>query len=76
MLLHQLSRITQDRGALLQDDRLDALAIAIAYWTNQMAQTADQRINDRKEELLQEELEKFMEAALGARNQSSTWMGV
>lgn len=76
MLLHQLSRITQDRGALLQDDRLDALAIAIAYWTTQMAQTADQRINDRKEELLQEELEKFMKAAIGAGNQSSTWMRV
>ena len=76
MLLYQLSRITNDRGSLLQDDRLDALAIAIAYWTTQMAQDADQQITDRKEELLQQELEKFMDAALGTKTRSNTWMTV
>jgi len=76
MLLYQLSRITNDRGSLLQDDRLDALAIAIAYWTTQMAQDADQQITDRKEELLQQELEKFMDTALGTKTRSNTWMTV
>lgn len=76
MLLYQLSRITNDRGSLLQDDRLDALAIAIAYWTTQMAQDVDQQITDRKEELLQQELEKFMDTALGTKTRSNTWMTV
>jgi len=76
MLLFQLSRITNDRGSLLQDDRLDALAIAIAYWTTQMAQDADQQITDRKEELLQQELEKFMDSAMGTKTRSNTWMTV
>lgn len=76
MLLFQLSRITNDRGSLLQDDRLDALAIAIAYWTTQMAQDADQQITDRKEELLQQELEKFMDSAMGTKTRSNTWMAV
>ncbi len=32
-LFHQLTRITRDRGSLRHDDRLDALAMAISYWT-------------------------------------------
>ena len=60
MLLYQLSRITSDRSALLQDDRLDALAIAVAYWVEQMAVNADLKMKDRKNELMNEELDKFV----------------
>jgi len=63
MLLYQLSRLTKDRGSLLQDDRLDALAIAIGYWVEQMAVNADLKINERKEELMEIELERFKRAA-------------
>lgn len=31
-LTFQLSKVTRDRGALVKDDRLDALAGAVAYW--------------------------------------------
>ena len=58
-LIHQLSRLTKHRGALLQDDRLDALAIAVAYWVESMAADADNRMDDRKNDLLTEELERF-----------------
>ncbi len=63
MLLYQLSRLTNDRGSLLQDDRLDALAIAIGYWVEQMAVNADLKINERKDELMEIELERFKQAA-------------
>ena len=63
MLLYQLSRLTKDRGSLLQDDRLDALAIAIGYWVEQMAVNADLKINERKDELMEIELERFKNAA-------------
>jgi hypothetical protein len=63
MLLYQLSRLTKDKGALLQDDRLDALAIAIGYWVEQMAVNADLKINERKNDLMTEELERFKQAA-------------
>ena len=63
MLLYQLSRLTKDRGSLLQDDRLDALAIAIGYWVEQMAVNADLKINERKDELMEIELERFKKAA-------------
>ena len=61
-LVYQLSRITKDRGAITQDDRLDALAIAVAYWVEQMAQDADQQIKTRHSENARKELENFMES--------------
>ena len=61
-LMYQMSRITKDRGAITHDDRLDALSIAVAYWTEQMAQDAETKIQDRKTELLNKELQAFSDA--------------
>ena len=77
MLMYQLTRLTRDKGALLQDDRLDALCMACGYWVEQMAVNADLKINDRKAELLNEELERFKNAAFKINNKSTsstTWM--
>ena len=63
-LFYQLSRVVRARGALLHDDRLDALAIAVAYWTEHMAQNADERITDARAQELDERLERFMEGRL------------
>jgi hypothetical protein len=60
MLTYQMTRITRQRGALAHDDRLDVLAMAVQYWTDQMAADADTEIRVKKEELLDNELEKFM----------------
>ncbi len=64
--MYQLTRITRDRGALANDDRLDALAIAVAYFTAQMALEHAKEEQKDKERRLQEELQRFMEVALGA----------
>ena len=64
MLVHQMTRVTKDKGALVHDDRLDVLSMAVGYWVEQMASDVDVRINERKEQLLDEELEKFLENAL------------
>jgi len=61
MLTYQMTRITKQRGALAHDDRLDVLAMAVQYWVDQMAADADKQIASRKEELLETELEKFMD---------------
>ena len=37
LLFYQMSRITKDRGSLAKDDRLDVLAMVIAYWNESMA---------------------------------------
>ena len=76
MLFHQFTRITKDRGALAHDDRLDALGMAVAYWVEQMAADADQQIKDRKSDLMDQELEKFMAHVVGKGYQEKhlTWM--
>lgn len=64
-LVYQMTRISYDRGALKHDDRLDALAIAIAYWAERMGQDADKGVSSERERLLEKDLEKFMSHALG-----------
>lgn len=42
--LYQLQKITRDRGALLHDDRLDAVAGACRPWADQLAIDAEKQI--------------------------------
>ena len=63
-LFYQMSRLVKARGALLHDDRLDALAIAVNYWTEQMAQDADEKIQIARQQAIEERLERFMEGRL------------
>lgn len=64
-LIHQLTRISYEKGSLKHDDRLDALAIAVAYHIENMAQDADRGIAHEKQTLLDKELERFMNHAVG-----------
>ena len=76
MLAYQMSRITRDKGALAHDDRLDVLAMACAYWVEQMAADADREIQDRRNELMAKELDKFLNGinVMGGSNSATTWM--
>lgn len=58
-LFYQMSRLTADKGSLAQDDRLDALAAAVTYWTEKMAQDVDKAVKSRRDELLRQELDVF-----------------
>lgn len=60
-LFYQLTHITKDRGALKHDDRLDALAMACAYWVDSMSRDEKIAVDSYKEELLDRDLETFME---------------
>lgn len=64
-LVYQLSRICYDKGALKHDDRLDALAIAVSYWTEKIGQDVDRNMAAEKQRLLDAELAKFMGHASG-----------
>jgi hypothetical protein len=59
-LFYQLTRITRQKGALAHDDRLDAFAIAVAHWTEAMAQDAQERLKGAKQKEQDEELKKFI----------------
>ena len=58
-LFYQMTRLSPHRGCLKHDDRLDALAMAVAHWTETMAQ--DQRVQaaDMKKEALKASLENW-----------------
>lgn len=58
-LFYQMTRITSDRGALVHDDRLDALAIGVKYLVDFMGIDADEGINEVTSEWLEESLEAF-----------------
>lgn len=73
-LFYQLTRITRERGSLAHDDKIDALAIAVAYWVKLMSQEADRGLHEHKEQLLQKELDRFMEHAIGGRPKDAGWL--
>jgi len=72
-LIYQLTRISHERGALKHDDRIDALAMAVGYWVENMAQDADRGIAREREDAMQREVEAFLEHAIGKRRSNRNW---
>jgi hypothetical protein len=64
-LMFQLSHITKEKGALAHDDRLDALAIAVGYWVEQMGVDIERQIEQHRQEALDKELARFAEHVYG-----------
>ena len=73
-LFRQLTRITRDKGALRHDDQLDALAIAANYWVERMDRDQILAFDQHKEEMLDRELELFMETAIGDKPRGDNWL--
>lgn len=61
-LFYQISRLTNERGALRHDDRIDALAGAVSYWTERMSVDQHNAEENHRQELLQADLDAFMES--------------
>jgi len=53
-LFYQLTRVTRERGALAQDDRVEAVAIAVAYWSAQLAADVDKQVQAGRDQALRE----------------------
>jgi len=66
-LVYQMTRVCFDKGALKHDDRLDALAIACAYWVQAVAQDADKGIKTARQKALEADLKRHMQHALGGK---------
>ena len=74
-LFYQMTRLTRDRGSLAHDDRLDVLAIAVNYWTEQMSRDVDEAMEDHHREKLQLDLDKCVDHALGRQGrQETSWI--
>lgn len=71
-LFYQMSRMVRAKGALSQDDRIDALAGAVAYWMKVLAKDTERSALEHKERQLDEELEKFVQGCLSKEGVSSS----
>ncbi len=72
-LFYQMTRITRDRGALIHDDRLDALSMAVSYWVEHMARDNNKAVSQMKDKALDADLRKFMGNALGRPVKGKSW---
>jgi len=70
MLTYQMTHLTALRGALKHDDRLDALSMGVAYWTEQMAADVDEQMEALAAERLKHDLENFL---TGQSKSTLTW---
>ena len=61
MLAYQISRMCRERGAVRHDDRIDALAQGVKWFTDALAISAQQQIKDRRHEEWLDHLEAWMD---------------
>ena len=58
-LFYQISRLQKGANTLSQDDRIDALQMACGYWLQLLVKDQDLAYQQRKDERLQAELDKY-----------------
>ena len=68
MLFYQMSRMCREKGAVRHDDRLDALAQGVKYFTDAMSISAQEVIKQRKRDDWNDLLESFLEDPQQATN--------
>lgn len=64
-LVFQMTRLAREKDCLVHDDRLDALAMAVAHFADQAAQDARKLAEKESERRLREELDEFMRDSYG-----------
>jgi hypothetical protein len=73
-LFYQMTRITKDRGALIHDDRLDAVEGAVRYWTKSMARDNDKANVAFRATLMKKDLKTFASQVFGHKPKKTNWM--
>ena len=68
MLFYQMSRMCREKGAVRHDDRLDALAQGVKYFTDAMSISAQEVIKQRKRDDWNDLLEAFLDDPQAATN--------
>ena len=68
MLFYQMSRMCREKGAVKHDDRLDALAQGVKYFTDALSISAQEAINSRKRDEWNSILEDFLESPHSSAN--------
>tara|TARA_B100001559_G_scaffold170324_1_gene142744 strand:+ start:12813 stop:14540 length:1728 start_codon:yes stop_codon:yes gene_type:complete len=61
MLAYQISRMCREKGAVRHDDRIDALAQGVKWYTDALALSATEQIKDRRQQEWIDHLEAWMD---------------
>jgi hypothetical protein len=61
-LFYQLTRLTRERGCLVHDDRLDALAMSVGYWATRVGASVDEAIEAERQARADREIEAFLDS--------------
>ncbi len=64
-LIFQMTRMQRLKGALAKDDRVDALSMAVGYFTDRMSRDQDKILNEEKERKRKEALLHHMKHVVG-----------
>lgn len=73
-LFYQMTRLTKERGSLLHDDCVDALAIAVKYWTDALSRDTEAALQSHREQLLMDELRSFEDNVFGRQLSETLWV--
>ena len=76
MLFYQMSRMCREKGAVRHDDRLDALAQGVKYFTDAMSISAQEVIKQRKRDDWNDLLESFLDDPETATNHLALGMNL
>jgi len=76
MLFYQMSRMCREKGAIKHDDRLDALAQGVKYYTDAMAISAQQSVITRKREDWNQMIEEWLDDPQAAANHMAFGMNL
>ena len=68
MLFYQMSRMCREKGAVKHDDRLDALAQGVKYYTDALSINADRAIKQRELDEWNSMIEDFIEHPQSSAN--------
>lgn len=59
-LFYQMTRLTKEKGSLRHDDRLDALAIAVWFWSERLSRDQQRVVDEHRDKLMDVEIAKYL----------------
>jgi hypothetical protein len=72
-MFYQMTRLTYDKGSLPHDDRVDSLAMAVAYFRDYMDIDGDKAKQKYQESLVEEMLNEFADNNTKSVFKSNPW---
>jgi hypothetical protein len=73
-LVQQMTRISRIKNALPNEDRLEALSMACSYFVEKMSRDEKKVLQQHRTKLMDQELKRFMQHALGGKPRRRTWV--